>query len=225
MPSFPTDLLLGMDLISNSEFWIDLGTMQLRDPGNQSSAIPLFVLPRVANAEEATRAYSYVEEIMPKDEPERSSPGQLGDSVVHEREPGWSRGDRQEAVPEETPRTPIPSPATIDRKSARDDGDPHTSVSLTSSTVGAANSGDSSDSRFLHPAEGVLDEEFFPETEDRMEQAWPDVGQEIEQTLQELHFGIRLNDLRRQQIRERSRRYPGIFPTLESHRIELQEGA
>ena len=118
LPSFPTDLLLGMDFLRNSEFWIDLGTMQLRDPGNQNSAISLFVLPRVANAEEATKAYSYVEEIMPEDEPELSLPGQLGDSVVHDPEPGWSRGDLQEAVPEETPRTPIPSPMTVDGKSA-----------------------------------------------------------------------------------------------------------
>ena len=134
---------------------------------------------------------------MPDYEPELSLPGQLGDSVAHEREPSWSRGDQQEAVPEETPRTPIPSPMTVDRKSARGDGDPDTSVPLTLSTVGAANSIESRDSGFLHPAEGGSDDEFFPETEDRMEQAWPDVRQEIEQALQELHFGIRLKDLRR----------------------------
>ena len=47
LPSFPTDLLLGMDFLRNSEFWVDLGTMHLRDPGNQNSAISLFV-PRVS---------------------------------------------------------------------------------------------------------------------------------------------------------------------------------
>ena len=107
LPRFPVDLLLGMDFLRVSEFWIDLGTMQLADPRSEHPSISLYLLPRCSLVCDATGIGITLEEPTSEEPSDIPVPGQLRELKVSRCGPDKSKGALRDAVLEETPLHPV----------------------------------------------------------------------------------------------------------------------